>query len=247
MFSQASPLHRVKAITFDVFGTLVDWYGSLVREGESLGNRTGLEVDWHRLALEWRAGYGPAMQKVNEGIVPWGSIDLLHSQILEDLLPRFGMASLSPGDVQEFNLAWHRLSAWPDVQAGLARLRARYILAPLSNGNMSLLVDLARFNNWNWDCVLSSELAGRYKPDPAVYQIAAKLLGLAPEEVLMVAAHASDLEGARGAGLRTGFLSRPLEFGQNAEASRREQANAQLQGFDLYISDLDDLAVQLEV
>ena len=245
MSPQAFSLPRIRAITFDVFGTLVDWYSSLVREGKTLGNRTGLEVDWHRLALEWRAGYGPAMQRVNEGSVPWGSIDLLHSQILEDLLPRFGMVGLSPGDVQEFNLAWHRLNAWPDVQAGLSRLRAQYILAPLSNGNVSLLVDLARFNGWDWDCVLSSELAGRYKPDPAVYQTAARLLGLAPEEVLMVAAHASDLEGARGVGLRTGYLSRPWEFGRNDEASQRQQADARLQNFDLYVSDLDDLAVQL--
>lgn len=246
MSPQVSPLHRIKAITFDVFGTLVDWYGSLVREGETLGHRTGLEVDWHRLALEWRAGYGPAMRRVNEGRVPWGSLDLLHSQILEDLLPRFGMAGLSPGDVQEFNLAWHRLDAWPDVQAGLPRLRTKYLLAPLSNGNIALLVDLARFNGWDWDCVLSSELAGRYKPDPAVYRTAARLLGLAPEEVLMVAAHADDLEGARGAGLRTGYLDRPKEFGPHEAAGQRPQADVRLRNFDLYVSDLDELAVQLK-
>ncbi len=247
MSPQAAALQRIKALAFDVFGTLVDWYGSLVREGEALGNRTGLEVDWHRLALEWRAGYGPALRRVNEGRVPWGSLDLLHSQILEDLLPRFGLTHLSPGDVHEFNRAWHRLDAWPDVQAGLARLRTRYILAPLSNGNISLLVDLGRFNRWHWDCVLSSELAGRYKPDPAVYRTATRLLGLAPEEVLMVAAHASDLEGARGAGLRTGYLHRPREFGLPEAVSQRQQTEARRQDFDLYASDLHDLAVQLEV
>ncbi len=244
---QAPALQRIKVIAFDVFGTLVDWYGSLVREGESLGNRTGLEVDWRQLALAWRAGYGPAMRKVNEGIVPWDPLDLLHHQILENLLPRFGMTGLAPGDVQEFNQAWHRLDAWPDVRAGLARLRTKYILVPLSNGNISLLVDLARFNDWRWDCVLSSELAGKYKPDPAVYQTAPRLLGVNPEEILMVAAHASDLEGARQTGLRTGFLHRPWEFGPQEEAPQRRQTNAQRQEFDLHVSDLDDLVVQLEV
>ncbi len=246
MAPQPAPLQRVKAIAFDVFGTLVDWYGSLVREGESLAARTGLEVDWHQLAEDWRAGYGPAMQKVNEGLVPWETIDFLHGQILEELMPRFGLAGLSPGDVHEFNLAWHRLDAWPDVHEGLTRLRDKYILAPLSNGNVSLLVDLARFNGWNWDCVLSSELAGKYKPDPVVYLTAARLLGLAPHEVLMVAAHSSDLEGARNAGLRTGFLSRPREFGQVELIEQELQAMARTQDFDLYVSDLDDLAVQLE-
>ncbi len=247
MAPQPETLKSVKAIAFDVFGTLVDWYGSLVREGETLTARTGLEVDWHKLAKAWRAGYGPAMQKVNDGLVPWETIDILHGQILEELMPRFGMAGLSPGDVQELNLAWHRLENWPDVQVGLARLRDKYILAPLSNGNVSLLVDLARFNGWIWDCVLSCELAGKYKPHPAVYLTAAQLLGLAPHEVLMVAAHTSDLEGARNAGLRTGFLSRPREFGQVNSTEQEEQVKAQILDFDLYVSDLDDLAVQLEV
>lgn len=243
----AAPLHRVKAIVFDVFGTLVDWHGSIAMEGESLGHRTGLDADWQQLAKEWRSGYGPAMQEVNDGNVPWGSIDLLHNQILRELLPVFGMAGLSPGDVQEFNLAWHRLKAWPDVQSALTQLRSKYLLAPLSNGNVSLLMDLARYNKWDWDCVLSSELAGKYKPHPSVYQTAVRLLGLAPGEVLMVAAHVSDLEGARGEGLRTGFLHRPHEFGLNDSKGVLEKEEALQRDFDLFAVDLGDLAVQLEV
>ena len=243
----AVSMQKVKAITFDVFGTLVDWYGSLVREGEFLGMRTGLDIDWNQLAREWRAGYGPALQKVNEGIVPWETLDFLHLQILEDLLPRFGIADLSPGDVQEFNQAWHRLQAWPDVSRGLSLLRSNFIVAPLSNGNISLLVDLARHNSWDWDCVLSCELAGIYKPRPAVYQTAAQLLGLPPEEILMVAAHSHDLEGARGVGMRTGFLHRPMEFGQNDSNSKKILAEAHQLEFDLYMDNLGDLAVHLDV
>jgi 2-haloacid dehalogenase len=203
----------VRALVFDVFGTVVDWRSAIVRDGRALAAAKGRTVDWEVFADAWRAGYQPAMQRVRSGEVGWTTIDRLHREILETLLPRFGLASLDERERDDLNRVWHRLDPWPDVVAGLARLKRRYPIATLSNGNVSLLVDMAKRAGLPWDTVLSAELFNRYKPDREVYLGAARVLDVAPAELLMVAAHPSDLAAAARAGLRTAYVPRPLEHG----------------------------------
>lgn len=198
----------IRALSFDVFGTVVDWYGSVAAEVA----RLGLPVDGGAFALDWRAGYAPAMQQVRDGRLPWTNIDGLHRRILDGLLAARGLA-LPEAQVTALNRVWHRLAPWPDSVAGLERLKRRFIVAALSNGNVSLLVDMARHAGLPWDMIFSGELFGHYKPDPEVYLGAARLLDLAPAQVLMVAAHPGDLRGAKAAGLRTALVTRPLERG----------------------------------
>ncbi len=208
-----SDLRAIRALAFDVFGTVVDWRGSLIREGQALQQRLGIQADWAALADAWRAGYQPAMARVAGGELPWTRIDALHRMILDDLLPRFGLAALPEAERVQLNLAWHRLDPWPDGVAGLVRLRRGFPLATLSNGNVSLLVAMARRAGLPWDCVLSAELFGRYKPDPAVYLGAARLLDVEPGQLMLVAAHPSDLAAAQRAGLKTAYVARPDEHG----------------------------------
>ena len=160
---------EVKALTFDVFGTVVDWYGSIVAEGEKFGNAYGVDIDWAQFALKWRAGYGPAMDKVRRGELPWQNIDALHRRILDDLLDAFEITGLNEAEKDYLNRVWHRLQPWPDALSGLERLRKRYIVATLSNGNVALLTNMAKFAGLPWDCILSAELTQHYKPDPEVY------------------------------------------------------------------------------
>jgi 2-haloacid dehalogenase len=204
---------EVKALAFDIFGTVVDWRGSIISEGENVWTDKGVDVDWPEFADRWRGGYGPSMQRVRTGELPWMNIDALHRLILDDLLEQYQVAGLSEADKVQLNKVWHRLNPWPDVASGLARLRKRFVVASLSNGNVALLVNMARHGGLCWDCVLSAELAGHYKPDPEVYQTAAALLGLEPREVMMVAAHNGDLKGSKAVGFRTAFVHRPREFG----------------------------------
>ncbi|MBA2492667.1 MAG: haloacid dehalogenase type II [Gammaproteobacteria bacterium] len=233
-------LASVVALTFDVFGTVVDWRSSIVREGWRLSERHGFGVDWTQLADEWRAGYAPAIERVRSGELPWMTIDALHRMLLDELLLKFGIDGLSESEIEHLNRAWHRLDPWPDAVIGLNRLRSRYILATLSNGNMSLLVNMAKYAGLPWDCVLSAELCRRYKTDAQVYEMAARLLGLAPEQVMMVAAHVDDLEGARNAGFRTAFVSRPLEHGPRGHVETVAQGSV-----DIITTDLLDLAEKL--
>ena len=231
----------VRALTFDVFGTVVDWRGSVIREGERMGRAKGLAVDWGRLADAWRAGYAPAMDRVRRGELPWTKLDDLHRMILDGLLPAFGLEGrLTPGEMADLNLVWHRLTPWPDAVEGLARLRSRYVVATLSNGNVSLLVDMARRAGLPWDCILSAELAQRYKPDPEVYRMAADLLGLAPEAVMMVAAHKPDLLAAQAVGFRTAYVPRPMEFGPDAVPDTTPEPS-----FDIVAADFNALADRL--
>ena len=203
----------IRALTFDVFGTVVDWRGSLIREGELLAKRRCVKADWAAFADAWRAGYHPAMDRVRKGDLPWTHIDRLHRMILDTLLPKFSLTGLDEGEIEDLNRAWHRLTPWPDAVPGLNRLRGRHVLATLSNGNVSLLVHMAKNAGLPWDCILSSELFGHYKPDPEVYRGAAQLLNLAPEDVMMVAAHPPDLKAAQKCGLKTAYVPRPLEYG----------------------------------
>ncbi len=202
------PLAGVRALTFDIFGTVVDWHGSIAAEVRQMG----LPMDGGAFALAWRAGYQPAMQEVRSGALPWTNIDGLHRRILDRILAERGIV-LPEADAARLNLAWHRLAPWPDSVPGLARLKQRFVIASLSNGNVSLLVNMAKHGGLPWDAVLSAELFGHYKPDPEVYLGAARLLGLQPGEVMMAAAHPSDLRAAAACGLRTAYIARPLERG----------------------------------
>jgi len=202
-----------RALVFDVFGTLVDWRTSIAREAGRLLGARGRHVDGAAFADAWRDQYQPAMEAVRSGRLPFCKLDVLHRHNLDRILGEFGLADLDEATRVELNLAWHRLDAWPDVAAGLARLRERFLVAPCSNGNISLMVDLARRNGLVWDAILGAEVARDYKPKAAVYLAAAAAFDCAPHEVMMVAAHSSDLAAAAAAGLRTGFIARADEHG----------------------------------
>jgi 2-haloacid dehalogenase len=238
--SPSFDLRQVRALVFDVFGTVVDWRGSIIREGQLLTARTAVQVDWPAFADAWRAGYAPAMDRTRAAGAAWLSIDALHRQILDELLPRFGLSALNDAERAELNRAWHRLSPWADAVGGLNRLRTRYVVGTLSNGNISLLVNMAKNAGLPWDCVLSAELARKYKPDPEAYLMAARLLDVAPSELMLVAAHPSDLRAARDCGLRTAYVHRPLEFGAAAPKEAPPAGE-----FDVSASDFLDLAARL--
>ena len=229
----------VKALAFDVFGTVVDWRTSIIREGELLGAAKGIRADWPAFADAWRAGYRPAMDRVGRGESGWQNIDALHRAILDELLARFSIGGLSEQEIDHLNRAWHRLMPWPDSVPGLNRLRARYVLSTLSNGNISLLVDMAKNAGLPWDCVLSGELIGKYKPDLDVYRMAARLLGVAAGELMLVAAHPPDLRAAQRAGLKAAYVPRPLEHGPGRRPEAADPA------FDVVASDFLDLAAKL--
>ena len=210
----------IRALVFDVFGTLVDWRGSIAREARDVLAPRGVSIDWPAFADAWRAQYQPAMEEVRSGKIPFSKLDVLHRRNLEVVLTQFAIGDLDEATKVHLNLAWHRLDAWPDVTPGLTRLRERYRLAPCSNGNISLMVDLARRNGFPWDAILGAEVARDYKPKPIVYQSAADAFDCAPDEVLMVAAHSNDLAAAAQAGLRTAFIARPDEKGPGRGESR---------------------------
>ena len=210
----------VRAMFFDVFGTLVDWRTGVAREAERALQPLGYNLDWTAFADAWRDEYQPGMEEVRSGRIPFSKLDVLHRRNLERFMPRFGMRNLSDEVLRELTLAWHRLNAWPDVPAALKRLRKKFLLAPVSNGNISLMVDLARRNDFPWDTILGAEVAGDYKPMPRVYLAACEALDLAPAECMMVAAHSSDLAAAATCGLRTGHVARPGEYGPGTGETR---------------------------
>ena len=205
----------VKAMVFDVFGTLVDWRTCVARESRTILEPLGYKLDWIAFANAWRAEYQPGMEEIRAGRKPFSRLDVVHRGMLDRVRPRFGLQSLDEPTLRNLNLVWHRLDAWPGVTAGLHRLRRRFMLAPCSNGNISLMVGLARRNEFPWDAILGAEIAGDYKPKPRVYLAAAEALGIEPHECMMVAAHSNDLEAAAKVGLRTGFVAQPDEFGPN--------------------------------
>ncbi len=198
-----------KVLAFDVFGTVVDWHSGIAREVQALRP----EVDGDAFALAWRAGYQPAMRRVMSGELGWTLIDDLHRIILNEVLEQFGMRDLTEAEKQHLNKAWHRLDPWPDVVAGLTRLKSRYVISTLSNGNIGLLTNMAKRAGLPWDCVLSAEVFRAYKPAPATYLGVAKVFDISPSEVMLVAAHQDDLDSARACGLQTAYIERPAEFG----------------------------------
>ena len=234
-------INEINALVFDVFGTVVDWRMSIAREGKALARRKDItHVDWLEFADEWRAGYGPSMNRVRQGELPWTRIDDLHRMILDELLIKYGIEGLTEDEKRDFNKAWHRLDPWPDSPPGLTRLKQRYIIATLSNGNVGLLTNMAKYGGLPWDCILSAELVRHYKPDPETYLMAADMLGLDPSEVMMTAAHKDDLKAARAQGLKTAFVSRPLEHGPHHEIDTSPE-----DWIDVIANDIEDLALKM--
>lgn len=231
----------VRALFFDVFGTLVDFRTSVARESERLLAPAGHKFDWLAFADAWRTEYQPTMEEVRTGRQPFAKLDVLHRRNLERILPRFGVSALSEETMRELNLAWHRLDAWPEVPSALARLKKKFLLAPLSNGNISLMVDLARRNNLPWDAILGSEIARDFKPKPIVYLSACEAFDLKPGQCMLVAAHSNDLAAAAALGLRTAHVARPSEHGPG----RGETAPSV--PVDVAGADLDEVADKLGV
>jgi 2-haloacid dehalogenase len=231
---------EIAALTFDVFGTVVDWRRSLVREGEAFGRAHGLTVDWVRFADAWRGLYQPMLERVRSGSLPWTKLDDLHRMALDRLLAEFGIRTLSDADVDHLNRAWHRLDPWPDSVAGLTRLKRRFVLATLSNGNVALIVNMARHAGLPWDAVLGAEVARHYKPQPQAYLTTAALLGLEPRQCLMVAAHNGDLAAAAKVGFRTAFVRRPTEHGPGQTTDLEAS-----QAWDVVAESFIDLAARL--
>jgi len=230
----------VKALVFDTFGTVVDWRSSVAAEVAALAKRKGFSVDAAKFADAWRAGYGPSMNRVRTGELPWTKLDALHRMTLDKILVDFQIAGLSESEKTSLNLAWHRLRPWPDAVAGLTRLKKKFTIAPLSNGNISLMTDLAKHAGLPWDVILGAELVRHYKPDREVYQSAADILDLQPGGVMMVAAHLGDLRAAKSVGLRTAFVTRPLEYGPDGKPDLKADASVELAA-----RDFNDLATQL--
>ncbi|MBU0604543.1 MAG: haloacid dehalogenase type II [Gammaproteobacteria bacterium] len=232
-------MHTVKALVFDVFGTLVDWRTSIARESRTCLAPLGITLDWLAFADAWRARYQPAMDDVRSGRLPFCKLDRLHRHNLDRILTDFAIDHVDAATRHTLNLAWHRLDAWPDAAHGLRQLRTAFRIAPCSNGNISLMVDLARRNGFPWDAILGAEVARDYKPSPGVYLAAAEAFDLAPEETMMVAAHSPDLAAAAAAGLRTAFVARPDEVGRGAGESSPAVA------VDVVVRSLPELALAL--
>jgi 2-haloacid dehalogenase len=230
----------VKALIFDVFGTVVDWRGSIIEQCENFGRVKGIEADWPAFADAWRGRYRPYMNKVRTGELPWTNLDALHRMGLEEVLNEFEISGLSDEEKAEMNFFWHRLRPWADSVPGLYRLKNKYIIAPMSNGNIRLMTDMAKNGGIPWDCILGAEVARHYKPDPESYLTAVELLGLQPEQVLMVAAHQGDLLSSAKVGLKTAFVPRPLERGPNNRPDPTPDPS-----FNVVATDFLDLATKV--
>lgn len=235
-------LHNLKMLVFDVFGTVVDWRASVIAEGERLGKAKNIAIDWSAFADAWRSIYRPYMDKVQNNELPWTKLDDLHRMMLGETLKKFAIDNLSDEEKEHLNRVWHRLTPWPDSVPGLQRIKSRFVIAPLSNGNISLLTNMAKRASLPWDCILSAENVHAYKPDPSVYLLAPQLFDLKPEQVMMVAAHEHDLQSARKHGLRTAFVHRPLEHGPGKGA-----ALPPADRYDIVAKDFVDLADRLGI
>jgi 2-haloacid dehalogenase len=233
-------IRQIKLLAFDVFGTVVDWRSSVIAEGEQLGKTKGINIDWTAFADAWRAIYRPYMDKVQSGEFPWTKLDDLHRMMLAETLQKFAIDSLSGEEKEHFNRVWHRLTPWPDSVPGLERLKSRFVITTLSNGNISLLTNMAKHAGLPWDCVLSAENVRRYKPDPGIYLLPGELFDLKPEQMMMVAAHEHDLQSAQRHGLRTAYVHRPMEHGAG-KASKIPP----IERYDFVAKDFGELAQQL--
>lgn len=234
------PAQRPVAIVFDTFGTVVDWRSSLIAELTEFGRQRGINADWTGLVDAWRAAYHPSMDRVRKGEQPWTTLDNLHRTPLDKLVAEFGIKGLSEADLQHINRGWHRLNPWPDSVSGLTRLKRKFIIGPLSNGNVALLTNMAKHAKLPWDMVFGSDLFHHFKPDPETYLGVAKLLDVEPSQVMMAAAHNNDLANARKQGLMTGFFARPTEYGPH-----QKRDFAADQEWDVVARDIEDLAAKL--
>ncbi|MCJ2072442.1 haloacid dehalogenase type II [Methylobacterium sp. J-030] len=237
---RAGELRDVKAIVFDTFGTVVDWRSSLIEQFEAFGRRRALPADWTGLVDAWRGGYEASKDKVRTGAVPWTNLDDLHRAALDGLIEAFDIEGLTEADRDWLNRGWHRLTAWPDAVEGLTRLRRAFVIGPLSNGNVALLVNMAKHAGLTWDMIFSAELFQCYKPHPDTYLGVSRLLGLESGEVMLAAAHNYDLSAAKKLGLRTAFVPRPQEYGPGQVADLEAEGD-----WDLVVRDLVDLAERL--
>ena len=236
-----SPMTSPAMLTFDVFGTVVDWHASITREGEQLAADCGLSgVDWAAFATAWRGRYGPSMAPIRDGVRPWVRLDVLHRENLVATLAEFGIGGLTDAQIDHFNRAWRRLDPWPDSVPGLTRLKSRFIIATLSNGNIELIVNMAKHAGLPWDVVLGAEPARQYKPHPDAYLRSAAIMGLDPGQCMMVAAHPGDLDAAAALGFRTAYVHRPAEMGRGSTVAMPHRDD-----FDFSASSLEDLADQL--
>jgi 2-haloacid dehalogenase len=234
-------MRGIKALTFDTFGTVVDWRTSINRDFRAFAKRRKLQgIAWDALVDEWKTAYRPGMDAVNSGREPWTTVDVIYRRKLDELLPKYGLAGLGEADRDYLNKVWHRLKPWPDSVAGLRRLKKKYVIAPLSNGDVACLANMAKFGGLPWDLILCAEIFQRYKPDPAVYLGAIRLLGLKPGEVMMVAAHNYDLQNARSHGMRTGFVLRPTEYGPAQAKDLKAESD-----WDVVARDFGQLATKL--
>ena len=232
---------EVHALTCDTYGTIVDWRGSILDELRAFGQARGLHLDWEKFLEEWKSCYRAGMEKVNAGEWPWTTIDAIYRHRLDELFRTYGIGGVTEQEVEHLNRVWWRLRPWPDSVAGLTRLRARYIITPLSNASFAGMVHLGRFAHLPWDCILTAENAKRYKPAPEVYRLAIELLGLRPGETMMVAAHNYDLAAARSHGMRTAFVPRPTEYGPAQETDLKPESD-----WDVVAKDMEDLARVLD-
>jgi 2-haloacid dehalogenase len=230
------------AIVFDTFGTVVDWRSSLIEELTAYGASHRVTADWPALVDAWRAAYRPSMQRVRTGEQPWTTLDNLHRASLDRLVAQFGIKGLTEDDLVHINLGWHRLKPWPDAVPGLIRLKSRFIIGPLSNGNVALLLNMAKFAGIPWDMIFGSDLFGHFKPDPETYLGVARLLNLRPDQVMMAAAHNGDLAAARDYGLQTAFFPRPFEYGPKQDRDTKAERD-----WDIVAADIQDMATQLGV
>ena len=234
-------MDHIKALTFDTFGTVVDWRRSINADFQAFAKRRKIEgADWEALIDEWKTCYRPGMDAVNSGASPWTTIDRIYRRKLDEILPKHGLAVLGEDDRDYLNKVWHRLKPWPDAAAGLKRLKKKYIIAPLSNGDVACLTNMGKFGGLPWDVILCGELFKRYKPAPEVYRGAIAYLGLKPYEVMMVAAHNYDLQNARSHGMRTAFVARPTEYGPNQTKDLKAESD-----WDIVVRNFGQLATRL--
>lgn len=230
----------IKALTFDVFGTVVNWRTSIIEEMQAFGREKNLDIDWEAFTDAWRGLYQPAMSKVRNGEIPFAKLDILHRMNLDQLIEQFNINGLSEAEIDHINRVWHRLKPWPDTVEGLTRLKSRHILATLSNGNVALMVNMAKNAGLPWDVILGAEVARHYKPQPEAYLSAIDMLGLDAQQCMMVAAHNDDLVAASGCGMRTAFVARPSEYGPHQQKDFKAEHE-----FDFVATDFVDLAQQL--
>ncbi|MEE2881868.1 MAG: haloacid dehalogenase type II [Chloroflexota bacterium] len=235
-------LSEVKALIFDVFGTVVDWRSSIIHQCQELGRLKGVEADWGEFADSWRGQYRPFMDKVRNGGLPWTNLDSLHRMSLDVVLEQFDLTGFSDSEKDQMNLFWHNLRPWSDSVPGLYRLKSKYIIATMSNGNIALMTNMAKNGGLPWDCILGAEVARHYKPDPESYQTAVNLLGLTPNQVMMTAAHQGDLLASQKVGLQTGFIPRPMEHGPGRTPDPTPDPS-----FNVVATDFMDLATKMGV